>query len=126
MVGGENPMKVWGDGSVIRDFIFSQDVAGAMIQALEEAPPCVPINIGSGTGFTIKEIAETIGKHVPVTPEIGWDPSKPSGDPVRILSMKRAKELLGFKAPTSLSDGIRTTVEWYVEYLSKNPTAEVR
>ncbi|MBI2028449.1 MAG: NAD-dependent epimerase/dehydratase family protein [Candidatus Levybacteria bacterium] len=115
MVSGENPIRIWGDGSAIRDFIFVTDVVSGMLLAQELAPPCVPINLGAGIGVTIKKTAQIIANTVPTKPKLEWDINKPSGDPVRILSMKRAENLLGFKAKTSLSDGINKTVEWYLK-----------
>jgi len=114
MIDGENPVKVWGDGSAVRDFIFSQEVADWMLVALEKAPPCVPINLGSGKGTTIRELAENIAQCVPEPPQIEWDTTKPSGDSVRILSMERAKKLIGFKSRTDLKEGIKKTVDWYL------------
>jgi GDP-L-fucose synthase len=99
MIDGENPIKVWGDGTV----------------ALEKAPPCVPINLGGGEGVTIKELAETIAQSVPNPPRIEWDSTKPTGDPVRILSTERAKELIGFELKTPLNEGIKKTVDWYIQ-----------
>jgi len=115
MVSGENPVKVWGDGQVVRGFIFSEELADWLLVALEKAPPCVPINLGSGKGTTIKELAETIAQCVPETPQIEWDISQPTGDPVRLLSIARAKELLGFRLKTELKEGISKTVEWHLE-----------
>ena len=92
MVNGENPVKVWGDGSAIRDFIYSEDVAYWIIKAVENAPPCMPINLGNSNGITIK-VTETIASLINPSPEIIWDIEKPSGDPIRILSMDRAKEV---------------------------------
>jgi len=115
MVNGENPIKIWGNGSAIRDFIFVEDVVEGMLLALEKAPVSVPINLGSGKGVTIKKIANIIAGCVPKGAKISWDISKPTGDPVRILSMKRAENLLGFKAKTSLEEGIKKTVEWYLK-----------
>jgi GDP-L-fucose synthase len=113
MLDGENPVKVWGDGCAIRDFIYSEDVADGMLLALEKAPPCVPINLGSGVGYSIKEVAESIAGLMPVSPCIEWDPSKPAGDRIRRLSMVRAKELLGFEIAITLAMGLRKTIEWY-------------
>ncbi|MFC1521978.1 NAD-dependent epimerase/dehydratase family protein [Elusimicrobiota bacterium] len=113
MLGGENPVKVWGDGTAVRDFIFAEDVAEGMMIALEKAPPCIPINLGSGSGSTIKEIAESVASCMPVTPKIEWDTTKPSGDRIRLLSTQRAQDLIGFKAKTSIRDGIKKTVEWF-------------
>ena len=106
MLDGENPVKVWGDGSAVRDFIFSEEVAHWMMVAMEKAPPCTPINLGSGTGHTIKQIAETIAGCMPITPEIEWDTSKASGDPVRLMNMDRAKEPRILPL-TPLEDGLR-------------------
>ena len=110
---GENPLNVAGDGHAIRDFIFSEDAVEGMMCALEKAPPCYPINLGSGTGYTIKEVAETIADCVPNKPLIQWDLSRPTGDSIRILAVERAKEVLGFETKTSLQEGIRKTIEWY-------------
>lgn len=116
MVNGENPVRIAGNGAAARDFIFSEDVAEGMLMALAMAPPCLPINLGSGRGTTIKRVAETIAGMVPVSPKIEWDITKPTGDKVRILSMDRAKEVLGFEAKTALREGIKKTVEWYLEH----------
>lgn len=113
MLSGENPVKIWGDGSAIRDFIFVDDVVEGMLVTLEKAPSCVPVNLGSGNGVTIKHVAKTIAATVSVRAKLKWDASKPTGDPVRVLSMKRAEDLLGFKAKISLEEGVKKTVEWY-------------
>lgn len=119
MKGGENPVKVWGDGSTIRDFIYVDDVADGMILALEKAPTCFPINLGFGQAITIKQIAVTIAKNFVPNPQIEWDKSKPSGDPVRILSVKRASKILNFRPKYTLEEGIKKTVDWYLkDYLN--------
>lgn len=115
MVSGENPVKIWGDGSAIRDLVFVDDVAEGMLLILEKAPTCVPINLGSGKGVTIKNVAQIIANNISNKPKLSWDISKPTGDPVRVLSVERAKKLLGFKAKTPLEDGIKKTVEWYLK-----------
>ena len=116
MVNGENPLKVWGNGSAIRDFIYSEDVAFWILEAVEKAPPCIPINLGNGVGVTIKQIADTIANSLSPNPNILWDVDKPSGDPCRVLSMDRAKQILNYYPRTSLEDGINKTVKWYKEY----------
>ncbi|MFC1900275.1 NAD-dependent epimerase/dehydratase family protein, partial [Chloroflexota bacterium] len=122
-VNGENPLNVAGDGSAVRDFIYSGDAVEGMMLALEKAPPCVPINIGSGKGYTIKEIAETIADLVPGKPEIKWDPGRPTGDQVRILDTRRAKELLNYEIKTDIREGIKKTIEWYI---ANKHTADIR
>jgi GDP-L-fucose synthase len=115
MIDGENPVKIWGDGSAIRDFIFSEDVVDGILIAVEKAPACLPINIGSGRRSSIKELAETIAQNIPISPSLAWDPSGPVGDQVRLLSTERAKSVIGFTAKTSLADGIQKTMQWYRE-----------
>ncbi len=114
-VNGENPVEVAGDGTAVRDFIYLDDAVEAMLIALEKAPSCVPINIGSGKGYTIKEVAETIADLVPTKPKIQWGASRPIGDKIRILATQRAKDLLNFEAKTSLREGVKKTIAWYLE-----------
>lgn len=114
-MSGENPLVVWGDGSPIRDFIYSKDVAFGMLLAVEKGVN-VPVNLGSGTGVTIKELTETIAESVPNGPiKITWDNSKPKGDAMRVMDMKRAKKLLGFECQYSLKQGIQETIKWYLK-----------
>ena len=113
-VEGENPLVVWGDGSPIRDFIYARDVAIGMMLAVEKGVN-IPINLGSGTGVSIKEIADLIASNVSDIPvKIQWDTSKPKGDAKRVLDMVRARELLDFVPQTSLEQGIRDTINWYI------------
>lgn len=114
-ISGENPLVVWGDGTPIRDFIYSKDVAKGMMLAVEKGIN-VPVNLGSGTGVTIKELAETVARLVPGGPvKIVWDESKPKGDAKRLMDIARAKKLLGFNNLTSLGQGIKETIDWYMK-----------
>lgn len=114
-LAGENPLTVWGDGAPVRDFIYSKDVAEGMILAVEKGIN-VPVNLGSGSGVTIKQIAEVIGNNIPNGPiKIVWDKSKPKGDAKRLMDITRAKKLLGFKPKYSLEVGIKETIEWYMK-----------
>lgn len=112
-LAGENPLTVWGDGSAQRDFIFSEEVAGWLMVALETAPPCVALNLGAGKAVTIKEIAETIVSCLDDDLSIKWLADKPAGDPVRVLSIERAARLIGFKPQITLKEGIARTLRWY-------------
>lgn len=104
-------LSVWGDGSPIRDFIYAKDVARGMIFAVENKIT-QPINLGSGSGLTIKQIAETVAEYF--GKPIIWDVEKPSGDPVRILDMTRANSY-GFEIETDIKQGITNTIQWYLE-----------
>lgn len=112
---GERPVRIWGDGSAIRDFIFVQDVVDGMLLAMEHAPPCFPVNLGSGVPTTIKQLAELIVTESGASTAIEWDPLQPSGDPVRLLSMERAVTTIGFRPQVSLREGIRQTMDWYIQ-----------
>jgi GDP-L-fucose synthase len=103
-------LSVWGDGSPVRDFIYAKDVARGMIFAVENKIS-KPINLGSGNGISIKEIAETVAAYFKKS--IEWDVTKPSGDPVRILDMTRTNSF-GFQTETNIQSGIINTIEWYL------------
>lgn len=112
MLGGEDPLRVWGDGSAVRDFVFSEDVAYWVAEAMEKAPAGVPINIGSGEPTTIRELVETLSALLPNRPRVVWNPAGPTGDPVRLLDVARARELIGYHLRTPLEDGLRQTINW--------------
>jgi GDP-L-fucose synthase len=112
------PLVVWGDGSAVRDFIYSKDVARGMMVMLDKMPD-KPVNLGSGRGYSVKELAETVVKHVDPGIELIFDTSKPSGDPKRVMNVERARSY-GFEARYSLDAAIKETVEWYKAHRS-NP-----
>lgn len=110
---GEDPLVVWGDGSAVRDFIHAKDVARGMLLAMEKG--CGrPINLGSGTGVSVKKIVEIILENVESRPKVIWDTSKPSGDRIRLMDVSRAKSI-GFDPVISVEDGIKEVMEWYRE-----------
>lgn len=105
-------LKVWGDGSAIRDFIYSTDVAKGMALALYKGIK-YPINLGSGKGVSIRTIAEVIAKSVPNGPlKVLWDKSQPSGDKIRLMNINKATKM-GFKADVDIVTGIKKTIKWY-------------
>ena len=108
-------LEVWGDGSPIRDFIYSEDVARGMIHMVENEVT-EPVNLASGTGVTIKDLAFMICEYFNVG--LSFDESKPNGDMKRILSTERA-ESYGFKPQVSLDEGIHRTINWYKEFMSE-------
>ena len=115
VLDGENPLTVWGDGSAVRDFVFSRDVAEWILRVMATGPACDPLNLGNGNGITIRELAETIVSVLSPGTSIVWDTEKPSGDPVRILSMEKSESILGNLPKTPLAEGIRQTAEWFVQ-----------
>ncbi len=111
----ENPLNVWGDGSAVRDFVYSKDVAKAMIQVMKKNIQ-IPINIGSGKGVSIKSLVNKIlsCKNIKNKPQVVFDKSKPSGDKKRILDVKLANKF-GINCNTKLEIGLEETIDWYLK-----------
>tara|TARA_B100001750_G_C15509674_1_gene602753 strand:- start:434 stop:1420 length:987 start_codon:yes stop_codon:yes gene_type:complete len=118
---GENPLLVWGDGSAIRDFAFSRDVAKGIILALHYGTNDDFVNLGSGHGITIKELLETLKTFIEFNYE--FDTTKSSGFPKRVMDITRAREWIKYEPKTSLLDGLRETWSWFTknqdEYLKR-------
>lgn len=112
---GNAEVTLWGDGSPTREFIYADDAAEGMILAGEKYDSSEPVNLGSGTEISIKDLATQIAAAVGFTGSIAWDTSQPNGQPRRRLDVSRAKERFGFTAHTSLGDGLAKTVAWYLE-----------
>ncbi|KKQ56618.1 MAG: NAD-dependent epimerase/dehydratase [Parcubacteria group bacterium GW2011_GWA2_38_13] len=110
---GEDPFVVWGDGSAIRDFSHAKDVARAMIFAVEDKIS-EPLNVGSGTGISIKQLVEIIVNKLDKKPKIIWDTSKPTGDAIRLMDISRITKY-GFKNEISIKQGIKDVMEWYIK-----------
>lgn len=109
---GESPLKVWGDGSAIRDFAYSKDVAEGIIQALYYGTNSSFVNLGSGKGVTIRELVETLNSFIDFKYE--FDTTKPSGFPKRVMDISLARELIHYNPTTSLLEGLKKTWEWYI------------
>jgi GDP-L-fucose synthase len=112
-IDGEDPFVVWGDGSAVRDFIHAKDVARGMLIAIEKAVGQA-INLGSGTGVTIKRIVEIIINNLETKLKVVWDTSKPSGDRKRLMDMSRANAI-GFRPAIGIEEGIKEVMLWYRE-----------
>jgi GDP-L-fucose synthase len=106
----DGKLHVWGDGSPIRDFIYSEDCAMGMLHMVENRVTD-PVNIASGTGISIGLIAEIISYHFNLS--VVYDVTKPNGDLRRQLSTDRA-ESYGFSPTTNLETGIKKTIDWYL------------
>jgi len=109
---GEDPMMVWGNGSAIRDFAFSRDIAEGIILALHHGTGSGFVNLGSGNGHSIKELVETLNSFIDFNYK--FDLEKPSGFPKRIMDISLAKELIHYNPTTSLKDGLEETWEWFM------------
>jgi len=117
----EDPVVVWGDGTAVRDFAFSRDVAEGVILALYYGTDGGFVNLGSGKGYSIKELVEALASFLDFNYE--FDTTKPAGFPRRVMNISLAKEKIHYNPTTSLKDGLQETWEWFIknqdEYLKK-------
>ncbi len=108
-------VKLWGDGSASREFLYAGDCAEAIWKAFRAYDKADPVNIGASKETTIKELATIIQKLTKFNGDIIWDANKPNGQPRRCLDTTKAKEEFDFEAKTTLEEGIRKTYDWYLE-----------
>ncbi len=110
---GADQIEVWGDGSATREFLYVEDAAEAIVLASERYNSSEPVNIGSGTEISIKDLVKQIAECAGFKGRITWDTSKPNGQPRRKLDTRRAEERFGFHSTTGFDVGLQRTVEWY-------------
>ena len=113
---GNEEVVLWGDGSATREFLYVEDCAEALELAGDRFDGDEPVNIGTGSEISIRDLAELVSDVAGYSGEIRWDTSKPNGQPRRCLDVSRAQRLFGFRAGTSLRDGLEATLAWYVEH----------
>jgi GDP-L-fucose synthase len=110
---GRDFIEAWGTGGVSREFLYVEDCAEGIVRAAALYDRPEPVNIGNGREVFIKELVETIARLTGFEGEIRWQPSRPDGQPKRQLDTARAFERFGFRARTSLEEGLRKTIDWY-------------
>jgi GDP-L-fucose synthase len=107
-------IEVWGTGKPSREFLFVEDAASAIALATERYDKPEPANIGSGMEITIKDLVTIIAGLTGFEGRIRWDVAKPDGQPRRSLDTSRAEREFGFKAKTGFREGLRKTIQWYL------------
>jgi GDP-L-fucose synthase len=107
-------VTVWGSGAPIREWLYVDDGAEALLRAIDIEDTIDPINIGVGKGISILDLASLIKEVVGYSGDIVLDKSKPDGAPYKTMCNERMKKALNWAPPTSLKDGIRKTVDWYL------------
>ncbi len=117
------PVTLWGSGTPMREFLFVDDMAEAVVFAMDNKLPDYLYNIGTGVDLTIKELAETIQKITGHQGEIIWDSSKPDGTPRKLMDISKMHEL-GWKHKVDLEEGISKTYDWFLENV--NAVKEVK
>jgi GDP-L-fucose synthase len=114
MKAGTKSVTVWGSGTPKREFMYSEDLAGACIFLLEKYNDDSHINVGTGTDLSISELAQTIAEVVGFEGEIHFDTSKPDGTPRKLLDVSKLSAL-GWQSSIELIEGIRKTYDWFLE-----------
>jgi GDP-L-fucose synthase len=110
---GAASITCWGTGRASREFLYVDDAAAGIVSAAAHSTSGEPVNLGSGREIAIAELVELIAELVGFEGEIVWDRTKPDGQPRRWLDTSRAEQAFGFRARTSLRDGLRRTIDWY-------------
>jgi GDP-L-fucose synthase len=111
---GSEPVELWGSGTPMREFLFVDDMAAAVVFALENNLPEYLYNVGTGEDLTIKQLAETIQKITGHQGEIVWDAAKPDGTPRKLMDVSKM-HALGWKHKIHLEEGIQKTYDWFLE-----------
>lgn len=106
-------VEVWGTGTASREFIYVEDAARAIALATDRFDKSDPVNIGSGQEIPIADLALLIAELTGFTGEICFNSNRPDGQPRRCLEISRAEQEFGFRATTSLRDGLTATIAWY-------------
>jgi GDP-L-fucose synthase len=119
---GEREIVLWGDGSPTREFLYVDDCAEAIWLAAQRYDGPEPVNVGTGEEISIRDLAHLIAELTGFDGEIVWDASKPNGQPRRRLDVSRAEERFGFRARTSLREGLERTIAWYRSKVSATAT----
>lgn len=109
-------VKLWGDGSAMREFLHVDDLAEACYICMQNYNDFEHINVGTGEDITIKDLAEIIADIVGYNRNINWDTTKPNGTPRKVLNVDKIKSL-GWEPKVSLYKGIQKTYEWYKKNL---------
>ena len=110
---GSNVVTLWGSGSPLREFLYVDDLAKAVVICMDKYDDSQQINIGSGYEITIKELASKISKAVGFIGGINWDLNKPDGTVRKVLDSSKITKL-GWKPQISLDLGIQNTIDWYL------------
>ena len=114
IAAGADYIEVWGTGKATREFLYVEDAAEGIIRATERYNKTAPINLGSGMEISIKKLITIISRLMKYRGKIVWDDTKPDGQPRRRLDVSLAKREFGFQASTSFNEGLKKTIEWYL------------
>jgi UDP-glucose 4-epimerase len=121
------PVEVWGDGSVVRDFLFVRDLADVFLRVADYKGPVRVFNIGSGYGLSVKELALSIADAIGCDEaRIVHKPGRAVDVPVNVLDVSLARRELGWNAQTPLAEGVRITADWMRMQIDTPPLGDRR
>jgi GDP-L-fucose synthase len=112
---GVREVRLWGDGTPTREFLYVEDAAEAFVLAAERYDGSEPVNVGTGDEIAIRDLAHKIAAATGFDGELVWDASQPNGQPRRRLDITRARDRFGFAAKVPFAEGLRRTVAWFRE-----------
>ncbi len=119
IIEGKGEVIVWGTGKATREFQYVKDAAEGIVLATERYSGKEPVNLGVGFEISIKDLVDKITNMTGFKGRIVWDSTKPDGQPRRILDTSRAEKYFGYRAKTSLDEGLKKTINWYKETILK-------
>ena len=111
----DSSITLWGTGQASREFLYAEDCAEAINLSIKKNIGPEPLNIGTGKEIKICELIESIADIMGFDGEIVYDDTKPDGQPRRCLDTTKARDVLGFEAKTGLSEGLKKTVQYFLE-----------
>ena len=113
---GDKQLPVWGDGSPTREFLYSTDAARGIVMATQAYDDPAPVNLGTNTEISIRDLVELICELMNFEGEIVWETEQPNGQPRRCLDTERAQKAFGFTAQTDFKQGLKNTIDWYRQH----------
>ena len=113
---GEKEIRVWGDGSPTREFLYSQDAAKGIVMGTQFYNDPEAVNLGTGYEISIRDLITLICELMKFDGEIVYETDKPNGQPRRCLDTSRAKQKFGFVASVDFKQGLKNTIDWYRQH----------
>lgn len=115
-IKGDSELKVWGDGSPTREFLYSEDAARGIVMGTQSYNDPEPVNLGTGYEISIRNLISLICELMEFDGQIVYETDKPNGQPRRCLDTERAKQAFGFVAQVDFKQGMKNTIDWYRQH----------
>ena len=115
----EKELRVWGDGSPTREFLYSEDAARGIVMGTQSYNDADPVNLGTGYEISIRDLISLICELMEFDGKIVYETDKPNGQPRRCLDTERAKQAFGFMAEVDFKQGLKNTIDWYRQHAAE-------